>query len=183
MWRPLIIIFLQIAIQLQLLRDCPTLASPVPRQSCTRWLFTHVSIILADQTHVLDTPCHKSAILQRPSCQPAYTQNYMNVIVWQPLTYHWIWFPQHLAQQTLFIYRSRSRLAWCRVQWCSVTRWWWWCLLGAQFSESFAAAVHNGACAAPRQVIVHTLTGRLSRHRAAWPSQVHSSQYLPNRPA
>ena len=151
MWRPLIIIFLQIAIQLQLLRDCPTLASPVPRQSCTRWLFTHVSIILADQTHVLDPPCHKSAILQRPSCQPAYTQNYMNVIVWQPLTYHWIWFPQHLAQQTLFIDRSRSRLAWCRVQWCRVKRWWWWwwwwwwCLLGAQFSESFAAAVHNAA--------------------------------------
>ena len=44
-------------------------------------MLTHVSLKLADQTHVLDPPRHQSAILHRPSCQPGFTQNYMNVIV------------------------------------------------------------------------------------------------------
>ena len=33
-------------------------------------MLTHVSLKLADQTHVLDPPRHHSAILQRPSLHP-----------------------------------------------------------------------------------------------------------------
>ena len=174
MWRPLIIIFLQIAIQLQLLGIIQHWRHwfQVPGQSCTSRFLPHVSQVY-QETRPIASSVSNFAVRHHPP--PKTIRISLFDTPW-PRTESGY---QHLTQQT-FIYKHRStRLAWTLHDTeCSgaawhgggvvvVWWWWWWYLLGAQFSESFAAAAHNAACAAPRQVIVHTLTGRLSRHRAA----------------